>query len=593
MMQQINISEGVLSEIIREEIRILLTEKTDSRQKNVTIDAPSYKKPKEDTFTVFLAGTIDNDKGSVDWRHKLCKKIEKFSDNGTPLTIFNPRRDSFPKDNKSNEVRKQIRWEHRHLDDVDLIVMNVLENSLSPISLMEMGMYADSGKMVVFCKSGYYQYDNVLMLCRKYRIPLYDTNDIDDILNVILKRSNNKRKRKQVKETIKRMTKELIEEVYAYHFQHSGDKPHTREPYYSDNKFQMKGRDTGHFGSGTYFSTYMFDDEKRMQAYQYGEERPNEPQFIQIDNGVYRVNLNFYRNLYRVRSKKEGATLYTTLQNVNVIYDKVTDGDYDCQRQYQIIRGNCRHLGLKCPPYRELLEMAKAHSSNDDDVRSFSTAFMEYNGYNGVNVSGIYGLDNSTHGSVIYDLSKVGDNIEKADSGDIDSINVEANADDVHNSIAYDIDDDKDWDIKALNGIDNEWARNLGNMDDAQARQLLKNYTYSGKILMRQYMESLNNRTLAWYLRFLYKNWDRIDEPSRRQFVRNEYALNKIIQGGLWYWLNVYPSKNDSPLLNVIKTFEDEYDGNISEFCYDIMCHVKRGLTGSERKVLNNIITEK
>jgi hypothetical protein len=44
----------------------------------------------------------------------------------------------------------------------------------------------------------------------------------------------------------------LKESEWNFHF----GKEHNGEPYYSDNKFQMFGRETGHFGSGTYFSTY-------------------------------------------------------------------------------------------------------------------------------------------------------------------------------------------------------------------------------------------------------------------------------------------------------------------------------------------------
>ena len=33
---------------------------------------------------------------------------------------------------------------------------------------------------------------------------------------------------------------------------------HSMKPHMSDNKHVMVGRDTGHFGSGTYFSTYSF-----------------------------------------------------------------------------------------------------------------------------------------------------------------------------------------------------------------------------------------------------------------------------------------------------------------------------------------------
>lgn len=171
--------------ISRERFIQILSEEIEYAINNLVIDAPSNKKPLDNSFTVFLAGTIDADKGSVDWQHKICKKIEDTTDNKYRITIYNPRREEFP-DSGSSEVRRQIKWEHKHMDDADLIVMNILEDSKSPISLMEMGMYAESGKLVVFCKTGFYRYDNVQMVCKKYNVPLHNTNDIDDICKLIL-----------------------------------------------------------------------------------------------------------------------------------------------------------------------------------------------------------------------------------------------------------------------------------------------------------------------------------------------------------------------------------------------------------------------
>ena len=182
-MSEIVITESRLKQIIREEISSLIKENI--KTKNVSIDAPSAQKPIENSLKVFLAGTIDCDKGSVDWQHEICRKITQATDNKQSITIFNPRREEFP-DSGSAEVRRQIKWEHEHMDDADLIVMNILEDSQSPISLMEIGMYAQSEKLHVFCKKGFYRYDNVEMVCKKYNIPLHNINDNDTICKFIL-----------------------------------------------------------------------------------------------------------------------------------------------------------------------------------------------------------------------------------------------------------------------------------------------------------------------------------------------------------------------------------------------------------------------
>lgn len=182
------------SDNVKKYIVNLINEEVDNllKNKNITIDAPSYKKAKDSSIKIFLAGTIDCDQGSVDWQHKICDKIQNINDNKYSITIYNPRREEFP-DNGSKEVRRQIRWEHAHMDDADYIIMNILEDSKSPITLMELGMYAESKKLIVFCKPKFYRYDNVKLVCQKYKIPLYNTNNINDICKIILnlKKKNN------------------------------------------------------------------------------------------------------------------------------------------------------------------------------------------------------------------------------------------------------------------------------------------------------------------------------------------------------------------------------------------------------------------
>ena len=120
---------------------------------------------------------------------------------------------------------------------------------------------------------------------------------------------------------------------------------HNMKPHMSDNKHVMVGRDTGHFGSGTYFSTYSFSD---TQSQPLRDSMNNQdPNFIQIGDNVYRVDLDLYKNLYRVRSKKQGDILYTMMKNLNMMYNKIChymgnfeDGshaNYNNAINYQII----------------------------------------------------------------------------------------------------------------------------------------------------------------------------------------------------------------------------------------------------------------
>jgi len=130
------------------------------------------------TETVFLAGTIDSG-NSTNWQEELIE-LCKHKD----ITFFNPRRKDWEGELSNKELEYQIKWEQDHLDQADKIVMCLLDNSKSPISLLELGLYAQSGKLLVFCNKAFYRYDNVRLTCQKYNIPLYpyDLTLIRDIL---------------------------------------------------------------------------------------------------------------------------------------------------------------------------------------------------------------------------------------------------------------------------------------------------------------------------------------------------------------------------------------------------------------------------
>ena len=131
-----------------------------------------------DSKSVFLAGTID-DGNSFNWQECLINRCQDLD-----VVFYNPRRKQWNKDATQEEIEYQIKWEQEHLDSADLIVMCLLDSSKSPISLLELGLYANSNKLVVFCNSGFYRYTNIKMTCHKYNIPLYNFS-IDLIKEVI------------------------------------------------------------------------------------------------------------------------------------------------------------------------------------------------------------------------------------------------------------------------------------------------------------------------------------------------------------------------------------------------------------------------
>lgn len=140
-------------------------------------------------ISIFLAGTIDNGE-SENWQDNLINRLcDTDIDFGRDTVIYNPRRANWDKDAGYAEIQKQIAWEQEYLEKADLIVMNLIDDSKSPISLLELGQYAASGKLIVFCSPKFYRYDNVKFICEKYYIPLIDYKDIDvsDMFNELSK----------------------------------------------------------------------------------------------------------------------------------------------------------------------------------------------------------------------------------------------------------------------------------------------------------------------------------------------------------------------------------------------------------------------
>jgi hypothetical protein len=63
--------------------------------------------------------------------------------------------------------------------------MNFLPDTKSPISLLELGLYASSGKMLVCCPEGFWRKGNVDIVCEKYNVRVFD--NIKDLTDNLIK----------------------------------------------------------------------------------------------------------------------------------------------------------------------------------------------------------------------------------------------------------------------------------------------------------------------------------------------------------------------------------------------------------------------
>ena len=138
---------------------------------------------KPNSKSVFLAGTIDNG-NSLNWQDKTIIELMNLGIND--IEIYNPRREHWNPNPSKEEMEYQIKWEQEYLDKADFIAMVLLDDSKSPISLLELGLYAKSNKLIVFCTPDFYRWDNVRLTCEKYNIQLVESTHPLVIANKII-----------------------------------------------------------------------------------------------------------------------------------------------------------------------------------------------------------------------------------------------------------------------------------------------------------------------------------------------------------------------------------------------------------------------
>ena len=124
--------------------------------------------------TVFLAGSIEQG-GAVEWQEEFTRRLHDVE-----CTIFNPRRrdwNSNLKQSKDDEQFKgQVEWELASQERADIIAMYIDPLTMSPISLLELGLFSSKRnakgdpKLVVCCPESFYRYGNVELTCDKYHI---------------------------------------------------------------------------------------------------------------------------------------------------------------------------------------------------------------------------------------------------------------------------------------------------------------------------------------------------------------------------------------------------------------------------------------
>jgi len=151
---------------------------------------------KNEKITIFLAGSIEMG-AAEDWQTKVEKRLSKYD-----IIIFNPRRDdwdsSWEQSIDSPNFVEQVEWELDALTQCTFIFMYFDPNTIAPISLLELGLYAEDGKMAVCCPDGYFRKGNVEIVCDRYLIRLEDTFEeaLDNVEGFVVTRMKEMEERK-------------------------------------------------------------------------------------------------------------------------------------------------------------------------------------------------------------------------------------------------------------------------------------------------------------------------------------------------------------------------------------------------------------
>lgn len=129
--------------------------------------------------SIFLGGSIEMGKAD-DWQAYVGNKMENFD-----IVLWNPRRlawDSSWKQSIDNPIfKEQVDWELDALEKADMILFHFEPNTKSPITLLELGLFAQSGKCLVHCPTGFWRKGNVDIVCHRHQIP--QCTSLDDGVN--------------------------------------------------------------------------------------------------------------------------------------------------------------------------------------------------------------------------------------------------------------------------------------------------------------------------------------------------------------------------------------------------------------------------
>ncbi len=120
--------------------------------------------------SVFLAGSIEMGRAEL-WQETVERALAHL-----PVAILNPRRDewdaTWEQSITNPDFRGQVDWELEGIERASVVAMYFAPATQSPITLLELGLAARSGKLIVCCPLGFWRRGNIEVVCVRYGVPL-------------------------------------------------------------------------------------------------------------------------------------------------------------------------------------------------------------------------------------------------------------------------------------------------------------------------------------------------------------------------------------------------------------------------------------
>lgn len=141
----------------------------------ILVTSPAHLPLDNQRPRVFMGGSIDMG-GAPDWQAAMTRALSDMD-----VVILNPRRPdwnpAWKPEADEPEFRRQVEWELAALEASDVIVMYFAPGTQSPISLLEMGLHARTGKLIVLAPNGFWRKGNVDITAEVYGIRQVQTMD--------------------------------------------------------------------------------------------------------------------------------------------------------------------------------------------------------------------------------------------------------------------------------------------------------------------------------------------------------------------------------------------------------------------------------